>query len=101
MCYAIWVLARGTHLTEAALGGQSLMSVPTQVFSITVLFHSETQKEQWALIPGGNSWWNAKEVVDLGESSVASAVLLVAREILVFNLSSQDSKEGGAGEKGE
>lgn len=39
--------------------------------------------------------------MDLGESSVASAVLLVAREILVFNLSSQDSKEGGAGEKGE
>lgn len=39
--------------------------------------------------------------MDLGESSVASAVLLVAREILVFNLSSQDSKEGGAGETGE
>lgn len=42
-----------------------------------------------------------REVVDLGESSVASAVLLVAREILVFDLSSQDSKEGGAGETGE
>lgn len=39
--------------------------------------------------------------MDLGESSVASAVLLVAREILVFDLSSQDSKEGGAGETGE
>lgn len=39
--------------------------------------------------------------MDLCESSVASAVLLVAREILVSDLSSQDSKEGGAGETGE